>query len=88
MENTELIFPEGIRAFKAKAGGPPSIKLNLTIRPREFIEWLGRHDNGTDDIRLDLRKSLTKDSLYFTLNTYKKEKVDDVGVIQKDSLDI
>lgn len=72
-QSTPLIFAQGVNFYKPKENAPKSIKGNITISIKELLKFA--HENGLEDmVRLDLRFSELKNSLYLTLNTWKPEK--------------
>ena len=69
-EKKELIFAEGIRFFKPRENAPKSIKGNMVINLQELMDFTEKQ-KVQGDLRIDLRKSETKGTYYFTLNTWK-----------------
>lgn len=81
---TPLIFAQGVNFYKPRDNAPASIKGNITISIKELLKFA--HENGLEDmVRLDLRKSESKGTLYLTLNTWKPEKPKDIQVEEKES---
>lgn len=87
MENKqETIFIKGMRFFKPKDGAPEFIKGNIVIEKKEFVEFL--NTCMTDTVRIDLKKSKEKGTLYLTLNTFNPMRRDEPKVEQKsDAID-
>lgn len=74
-KKTDLIFPNGLRFFKPRDNAPKSIKGNMVINILELREFMTNQGiEETELLRVDLRKSETKGTYYFTLNTWKPEK--------------
>lgn len=72
-QSTPLIFAQGVNFYKPRDNAPASIKGNITISIKELLKFA--NENGLEDmVRLDLRKSESKGTLYLTLNTWKPEK--------------
>lgn len=76
-QKTELIFPDGIRFFKPRDNAPKTIKGNMVIELGKLIDFCEKQGIKPDEqLRIDLRKSETKGTYYFTLNTWKPTKPD------------
>lgn len=65
-----MIFAEGIRFFKPSEKAPKSIKGNMIINLKELLAFAASN-NIEDVMKIDLRKSETKGTYYFSLNTWK-----------------
>lgn len=84
-EKKDLIFPDGIRFFKPRENAPKSIKGNLVITLEELIAFATKQGIGLDQqLRIDLRKSETKGTYYFTLNTWKPNKEVEIDIAEED----
>ena len=71
MENSNpLIFIPGMMAKKPHEKAPPSIKLNLYVKSKEFFTFAKEHTNERGWLNIDIRWSDTKKQHYLTLNTY------------------
>lgn len=70
-EKKETIFVEGIRFFKSKEKAPSWVKGNVTVNIQEFREFIKKQNFQEPVMRIDLCKSETKGTYYFTLNTWK-----------------
>ena len=76
-QKTELIFPDGIRFFKPRDNAPKTIKGNMVIELSKLVDWAEQQGiKGDQQLRIDLRKSETKGTYYFTLNTWKPSQKD------------
>ena len=76
-KKTDLIFVEGIRFFKPRENAPKSIKGNVVLNLNELAEFATKQQvdlQADQPLRIDLRKSETKGTYYFTLNTWKPTK--------------
>lgn len=77
-EKKETIFVEGVRFFKPNEKAPTWIKGNVTINLQELREFIKKQDFKEPVMRIDLCKSDKKGTYYFTLNTWKPEKKQEV----------
>lgn len=69
MENKqETIFIKGMQFYKPRDGAPEFIKGNIVIQKAELIEFL--KTLSTETVRIDLKKSKEKGTLYLALNTF------------------
>lgn len=74
----ELEFAEGISFFKPRENAPKSIKGNIVIDKDKFSSFFAKQEGSV--IRIDLRKSETKGTYYFTVNNWKPTPKDDSNV--------
>lgn len=72
-EKKDLIFVDGFRVFKPRDTAPKTIKANVIITLAELKEFI-KNNNIKEQIRIDIRKSEAKGTLYATLNTWKPTK--------------
>jgi hypothetical protein len=76
MEKEPLVFVEGIQFYKPNDNAPKSIKGNMVIDMNKLMAWVASKEIQ-GQVRIDLRKSETKGTYYFTQNTWKpKPKVE------------
>lgn len=69
-KQTPLVFIEGLRFFKPNEKAPETIKGNITLNIKELLSFITKQ-GIENEMRIDLRKSETKGTYYFTLNTWK-----------------
>lgn len=72
-QKQDMIFVEGMRFFKPRDNAPKTIKGNIVIDLAQLREFLKKNEIK-DLLRVDLRKSETKGTYYFSLNTWKPTK--------------
>jgi hypothetical protein len=82
----DIIFPEGISAFKPSERAPEFIKGNITVDAKKFQEWLQTHPelrDGEGRVRLVVKESAKEgNKWYLAVDTYKPEpKSDDAEII-------
>lgn len=71
MENNDpLVFIPGMMAKKPHEKAPPSIKLNLYVKSKEFFTFAKEHTNERGWLNIDIRWSDNKKQYYMTLNKY------------------
>ena len=80
------IFIEGIYFFKPNPKAPSWIKGNININFQQFKEFIKKQDFKEPVMKIDLNKSDKTGKYYFTLNTYKKEALNDPTEAQKADL--
>lgn len=69
-EKKELVFVDGLQFYKPRENAPKSIKGNIVIDMNKLMAWVAGKEI-TGQVRIDLRKSETKGTYYFTQNTWK-----------------
>lgn len=72
MANKETIFIDGMFVKTPNPKAPEFVRLHLSVKVDEFIEFANRHKNEKGYINIDVLKS-KKGKLYLSLNDYKKE---------------
>ena len=78
-DKKETIFIEGMRFFKPREKAPSWIKGNLIIDLGTLIDFAEKQGiKPTDPLRVDLCKSEKKGTYYFTLNSWKPTKPDNI----------
>lgn len=75
MENEKkaVVFADGIVFTKKRDGAPDFVKGGVSVRVEQFYTWAKQHVNQNGFVNLDLLKSREKGTLYFKLNTWKKD---------------
>jgi hypothetical protein len=73
MQNSQPIFPKGIRINESHPKAPKFVKGNIGIKVDEFVEWLQENQNEKGWVNLDLQES-RKGTLYMKINTYARDK--------------
>lgn len=69
-QKSDLIFAKGIQFYSPRENAPKTIKGNLVIQLDELLAFANEH--GIEKtLRIDVRKSTTKGTIYLTLNTWK-----------------
>lgn len=74
--STEKFYPEGMRAFSPRQGGPDFVKGTLVITPNALFKWLKENPsllteyNGEKQLKLQILDG--KKGLYLQVDTYKK----------------
>lgn len=76
-EKKELVFVDGISFFKPRENAPKTIKGNLLIDMNKLMAWVAEKEI-TGQVRIDLRKSDRTGNYYFTQNTWKPAKVEEM----------
>jgi len=66
----EIVFPEGIRIFAAKASQPDWVLGSIKIEPVKLINWLKLISPDATDVQLQIRESNSK-KIYMCLDTWK-----------------
>ena len=74
----EKIFVRGLRVYKPNENAPEFVKLNFQAFVDDFVQFLQENKDSNGQVRFDMKKS-KGGALYLELNTYKKEKVEDVN---------
>jgi len=64
----DTIFIKGMQFYRPNEKSPEWIKGNIVIQRKELIEFLNTLENDT--VRIDLKKSKEKGTLYLALNTF------------------
>ncbi len=71
----DLIFAEGINAYKPSDRAPEFVKANISIDAKKFQEWLQTHPELRDEkglVRLVLKASAKEGNPYYlSVDTYK-----------------
>ena len=63
-----VTFPEGIKAYKPRAGAPEFVKANIVIEKAKLSAWLASQG---DTVRMDLNLSRAGDKLYLRVDNWK-----------------
>ena len=74
----QVVFVEGMRAFKPNAKAPSYVKGNLKINRYELMMWL---DKQPEEINIDLKES-QKGGYYLSVSDYKPKQDGSIGFQQ------
>jgi len=77
----ETVFPEGIRIF-ARSKAPEWIVADISIKPKELLDWMRSVSPKGDDIKLQVCESKTG-KLYMRLDTWKPDKDRQQSAVQQ-----
>lgn len=74
---TDIIFPDGISAYKPSERAPSFIKANITLDAKKLQAWLQTHPELRDSegrVRLVLKESAKEgNKWYLSVDTYKAD---------------
>jgi hypothetical protein len=85
----DVIFAEGISAYKPHEKAPDFVKANITVDAKKFQEWLQTHPELRDAegrVRLTVKESAKEgNKWYLAVDTYRPEpKSEEAGVKPED----
>lgn len=83
---TDVVFAEGISAFKPHERAPEFVKANITVEAKKFQDWLQTHPELRDAegrVRLSVLQSKEKGTYYIAVDTYKPEPKSEETVISE-----
>ena len=81
MPKQSPIFADGMRFFNPSENAPEWVKGNILINAEQFINFLQNNKREDGTVRLNLKKSKDKGTLYFQLDTYVSKQEKELPVI-------